>query len=74
MARDLGFEAGVYQQGFEGELLVWSEHRTEAAARAAAKKYARGQQKSGPRTGGSLSWSGGYRAKGEKTSWIGPFD
>ena len=63
--------AGVWEQYAEDEggdgFVEWSRHSTETLARAAALRYA-GQRS--PRTGGSLSWSGGVRAPGGHVQWV----
>lgn len=68
----LPFEAGVWEQGAAGDgFAVWSGHYTLAAARAAAVRYARKLSgPSGARTGGALSWAGGYRAIERPVKWV----
>lgn len=65
------FAAGVWGQQEEREdgvgLIVWSRHRTEAAARRAAIGYAR---RKGPSAGGALSWAGGHRGPDGATRWL----
>lgn len=49
-------EAGVWEQG--RGLVVWSAHRSAAAAERAAVRYAR---QSTAQSGGALSWAGCVR-------------
>ena len=56
-----GFEAGVVDGH---NVVAWSAHKTAAAARAAAARYSRRCQASGPQTGGAGTWSGFWRAAG----------
>jgi hypothetical protein len=60
--------AGVWEQNIG--LLVWSNHSTEELAIRAAYRYSRRQSKSGPRTGGMLSWSGGVKGPDGKVRWF----
>lgn len=62
------YESGIWEQ--DRGLVVWSKHRTQAAAEKAARRYARERQEHGPATGGALSWSGGWRSVGGKTTWV----
>lgn len=59
------YSAGVWEQnrGF----VEWSRHRTPAAARKAAARYAKACR---PSTGGALSWSGGVRGPSGVTTWF----
>lgn len=60
------WSAGVWEQHVwerHGGFTPWSFHSTKEAAFAAARKYARQQQRS-IRSGGELSWAGGVRKDG----------
>jgi hypothetical protein len=54
------FDAGVVDGH---EMRAWSQHRTEEAAKRAARKYARDSQKYGPHAGGAGQWSSFWRRK-----------
>lgn len=62
------YEAGVWEQG-KG-LVVWSRHATRRAAIDAARKHAKQLECENRRSGGPLSWSGGWRKVGASTTWI----
>jgi hypothetical protein len=64
------YVAGVWEQGCERELCVWSRHATEDAAKKAARRYARRMRAEGPLTGGAHSWSGGWRGPAGEPTWI----
>lgn len=53
------YSAGIYEQTSSGwGLVTWSRHRSEAAARAAARRYLARLQAP---TGGAYSWSAWWR-------------
>jgi hypothetical protein len=56
------FTAGVFEQGGNGwDRVTWSKHNTPEAARKAATKYARDLKRSGPQTGGLMTWAAWYK-------------
>lgn len=65
-ARRAAWQAGVWEQGHG--FVAWSAHRTEAAARRAAVKYAKQATNQG--AGGALSWAGGVTDPGGSVVWF----
>lgn len=60
------YEAGVWEQplGF----VSWSQHSSAELAMKAARRYSRAQT---AKTGGALSWSGGWRKIGDRrVNWV----
>lgn len=68
MIRPFDFEAGIWDP--DAPRAVWSRHRTEAAAKKAARSYMLRRWKNGGSTGGRYSWSGWWARVDGPQVWV----
>lgn len=59
------YQAGVWEQQFG--FVEWSRHQTPETAARTAVRYARAQTS---RTGGALTWAGGWTDGNGRVHWV----